>query len=116
MPCCPHMTKLALVLALMPISVALADRPERPAPGSYVFIKRFELKGCAQYDGSNGIAPHCLKEETKVFAVGDPLAVSEFFWDSRTKTWGAKYEFLGQFRSIPMDNLGPAPKAKPPAR
>ena len=109
------MTKLALVLALMPISVALADRPERPAPGPYVFIKQFELKGCAQHDGSNGIAPHCLKEETKVLAVGDTITVSEFFWDSRTKSWGAKYEFLGQFRSIPMDNLGAAPRGKPHA-
>lgn len=104
------MPALAFVLLLF------AGLPPRPAPGEYVFVKPFELKGCAEYDGSRGVVATCLKEEKKAFAVGDTVQVGEFFWDDHRNAWTAAYEFLKTRMPIPLTHLKPGPKARTPAR
>lgn len=88
-------------LALFPV---FADEA-RPPVGIYALIYDFSLEGCAEYENSKGPAAQCKKKEARQFQKGELLAVDEFFWDDATKSWGAKFVYLGQDRSIPLKHL-----------
>jgi hypothetical protein len=90
------------------IRVDLFPEPAKditPVPGTYVFIEPYSITGCAKYEGGRGIENHCLKEETKKFAVGDELKATEFFYDDSEMDFGAKTIYLGTFRRIPLKVL-----------